>query len=691
MERLTEFFIRHRRTILIVFAALVLLSLPLIGIVRVNYDLTDYLPEDSRTKLSIDKLESTFGYPSIAQVMLEDVSIPEAVEFKRAVSALDGVESVLWLDDLTDISLPEEAISPALLSAYYRGGAALFSVEFTENDYSSLTHSALAAIRALGGERLSVAGAAENARNSRGVLGPEVAKIMLIVVPFCAFILALFSHSWLEPAIYLTIIGISILLNMATNAFLPSVSFLTHSMTMVLQLAIVIDYTLFYYHRFAEERAGGADKLTAIKRASKRTVGSISASALTTIAGFAALFFMRYRIGTDLGLVLAKGIALSYICVMILMPIAIYLFEDLLMKTRHPSFIPSFAGLGKLVIKCRAVIIPLMALLMVPAFLATQNISFYYGDSAASSRMGSVASEHERIAERFGLNNPVMLLLPEGEPGCEAALAAELSADENILSVQSLATLADPSIPREMLPARLLSRFVSNGYVRVIVYINAETETAACSEALASITSAAERYYGEGWYAAGNATATEDIRSSVEYDGLRVTLFSLLFVGLIVLVSFKSALLPVLLVAVIESAILINMSITYFSGSRIIYIGYLIVSSLQLGSTIDYAILMANRYVENRALMPPKEAAVGAITTAGASVSVSAIIFAIGGLAEGLISKLSSVSAIGLLLGRGALISLVAVLLILPALLVLLDPLIKYTTLGARGAFIRRK
>ena len=340
-----------------------------------------------------------------------------------------------------------------------------------------------------------------------------------------------------------------------------------------------------------------------------KTVSSISASALTTIAGFLALLFMSYRLGADIGLVLAKGILLSFFCVIILMPIAIYLMHGLLEKTAHRSFIPSFGKLGRAVIKLRFLLIPLLILVMVPAFLAQKNNHFIYGESSASSGEGQVASERQKIEDVFGIYNPVVLLVPNTSVADEVALADDLKQLPYVRNVQALVTLADPNIPRQFLPEEATGSFLSDNYSRMIVLLSVSGETADTFAAVDAVEGAAQSYYPDQWLAAGSDTSIADIKSSIEGDRQYVTLFSILMVALIILISFRSISIPVILVAVIEISIWINMAIPYFRGQTIVFIGYLIVSSLQLGATIDYAILLGNRYMDFRKTQPPHEAA----------------------------------------------------------------------------------
>ena len=335
-------------------------------------------------------------------------------------------------------------------------------------------------------------------------------------------------------------------------------------------------------------------------------------------------------------------------------------------------------------LKSRWVIIGVVLVLSVPCFLAQNNNAFLYGDSSGSSAQGEVAVAKQKVEDTFGISNPVILLVPNDSVAKETQLANELEGLDAVGSVQALATMADPAIPRDMVPKAVQDMFVSEDYSRMIVSLNIDGESNATFAAVEEIQAAAQRYYPDQWLAAGTSTSVLDIKDTVSQDIMVVNLFSILAVGLIILLIQRSVSIPVILVFVIEASIWINMSVPYFSGSKLLFIGYLVVSSLQLGATIDYAILLTTRYTEFRRLQPPREAAVSAIKTAGPSVVISVLILATAGFSYGLLSQIGSISEIGTLLGRGAALSGVLVLTLLPVLLTLLDPVIRVTTLGTK-------
>lgn len=679
MEKFTVSLLKNKWKVLILFGVLLIVSGLLMPLVSINYDLTQYLPENSMSKKAISILEDEFTYPGTAQVMVKDISVTKALDVKEKIKAIDGIKNVMWLDDIIDINTPVDYNDKSITEQYYKDGSALFTLEFSEGNYSKKTGEAIVQIRELVDG--SVRGMAEDARNQQNSMMTEIFLIIIIVFPICVLILMFASNSWIEPLLYLIVIGVSIVINLGTNAFFNSVSYMTFSVCAVLQMAISMDYSLFLSHRYIEERDSGKDVTTAIARAVKGSFSSIFASAFTTFAGFIALIFMGYTIGTDLGIVLAKGIILSFVTVIVLMPVLLLLFSKAIDKTRHRQLIPKFTRLGTVIAKLRYPIIILAILISVPAFLGQSKDEFLYGDSSASSAQGITFEDKAAINKTFGVSNPIILLTPKDTIKNEKILSENLLSQKYVKSVMSLSTIIPNGVPPEMLPSEVTSQFHSENYARYIVSLTIDGENAESFEAAQSITELLNTKYPDKWYAAGSIMSTLDIKNTVENDSLKVAVISIIAVALIVLLTFKSLSIPVLLVLVIEASVWINMSFPYFGGTPLIFIGYLIVSSIQLGATIDYGILISSRYLENRKTYDKTKSVVLAIEKSGGSVLVSALILAVAGFTLGLVSKMSAVADIGILLGRGAALSGAMVLIVLPALIIVFDKLIQKTTL----------
>jgi len=673
MSRVFEFIVDKRKWILVLFSIATLAGLALWPGVVVNYDTTLYLPDDRPTSQAIARLDQEFGLQGLAQVMAEEQSIISALALKAELERVYGVREVLWLDDFVDLAVPASHIDQELLERYFRHRRALFQVIFTEHDHSLATGEAIAAIMQLEGGRLTMRGPAVDAYRTRQAAASEVSTIILFVAPMFLAILFFSTTSWIEPLLFIAAIGSSILINMGTNFFFGDISYITQASAGLLQFAVTMDYSIFLLHRFSEERAKGQDTRPAMLLALKHSCSAISASSLTTIAGFVALMFMRYSIGLDMGLVLAKGVALSFIAVMTLLPALIMQFEGALLRTTHRPFLPDLAPYARGMLKMRALV--LLIILALPiAYLAQGANDFIYGS-------GDVAGQGDvEIGRIFGPYNPLVLLVPGGDVAREALLSQTLQNLASVSHIDSLSALVERGIPREVLPVGVVDNFSSDNYSRFVVHIRAASESAEAFQVVDETRQNLEAFYPEGHHMVGTSSAIQDIREVVEKDFSTINTVAILAVGLIILAAFRSLALPFILVLVIQGSIWINMAIPYFAEAPLIFIGYMIVSAVQLGATIDYAILLSARYMEHRKRSSKKEAAVRAVADAGCSIITSGAIMGAAGFTLGYISGVPGIASLGMLVGRGALLSVVLVLTLLPHLLVVGDSLIKLTT-----------
>ncbi|MFZ5353665.1 MAG: efflux RND transporter permease subunit [Bacillota bacterium] len=681
MEALSNLIVKKRKLIIVLFVLMGIISAILSQQVNTNYYLSKYLPEGMTAKAGIEKNRLEFGAPGMARLMSKDVTIPEALEIKKQISKIDGVDIVLWLDDEVSIYQPIEFIAEDLLKTYYRDGNALFQIVFAEEDDSPRTSRAIDKIYSILGENSYIAGTAVNSKAMRETTESQVGKITMGVIPIVLIILLLSTSSWFEPVLFMIVIGFSILLNKGSNILLGEVSFMTQSMTTALTLAISMDYSIYLLHSFAYEKEAGLSIESSMINAIKKSFVPILSSAATTIAGFLALTLMKFKIGTDMGLVFAKGIVFSLVCVLFLLPALTLVFEKLIEKTHHRMLIPSFKGLGKVLVKLRIPIIILVLLLLIPSYLGQNSNEYIYGDSAITASEGTRSyDDQQEINSIFGKENIIIMLVPRGDTAGEAMMAEELSELDAVKKVQTLITYAGAEIPESILPDSLTENFRSDDYTRLVIAVNTAIESELAFKTVSEIKKIAAEYYGDKYYMTGSSVVADDIREITTEDYSIVSLISILAVGIIVMLAFRSVSIPAILVFAIEAAIFINMSIPYFTGKSISYIGFLIVSSIQLGATIDYAIMLTSQYVENRKQLGKKESIINAIGEAGSSISTSALIMCVSGFMIGRISTVATISEMGTLIGRGALLSGVMVIAFLPQLLLSFDGIIRKTT-----------
>ncbi|QNO15485.1 MMPL family transporter [Alkalicella caledoniensis] len=681
MRYFAKILVEKRKIIMFIFLIISIISIFLIPLVGINYDLSAYLPERSNTREAMGIMQKEFSLTSHAQVMVEDISVSEAVLIKGQIEQVEGVKSVIWLDDLVDVYQPLEIHQSKVAENYYKDRVALFQVEFSEDEYSLQTGKAIEELKEVVGERALLRGTAVRSKALRESTLEEVFFITIFVVPIFLLILVITTRSWFEPVIYLFVIGISVIINMGTNLLFGEISFITLSSASVLQLALSMDYSLFLMHRFSEEREKGLDLREAMVKAITKSFSSLAASCLTTVAGFVALMFMRYRIGLDMSLVLGKGIILSLISVIFLLPSVTILSDRIIQRTYHGSFLPSLGIIANGILKKGVPGLVIVGLLVIPGYFAQSSNTFVYGESAVIEDEDSIVGSHQQqIEAKFGVDNPMILLLPPSDRGKENELVKALMEKEYISSIHSLVTLVDPYIPKEVIPRGVLDNFLTQSYSRMVLALDVPVESEITFLAVEDLKGMVHDYYGEGYYLLGSSASVAEIKDLVDKDFTMVDIISVVAVAFIMMIAFRSLSLPILLVLVIKSAIWINMSVPYFMDRSLSFVGYMIVSAVQLGATIDYAILLSNRYMDNRRIMEKKEAAIQALENSGWSIITSALILFVAGMGVYIISTVGEVSEMGLLIGRGALLSGSMVFIVLPQLLVIFDPLIVKTT-----------
>ena len=670
MKRFYTAIVRRRRLVLAVFALAAVLSVFAVRQVKVDYDINDYLPPESPSTTAIEVMNGAFtgGIPNM-RVMVRDVTVPQALEYKEKLAAIDGVSSVAWLDDSLDVTVPLQMQDTATVESYYKDGCALFTV--TVEDEKRLE--AVAAVRELIGEGNALEGAAVSTAVATNSTVTEVAKIAAIAVVYVLFILILTTDSWAEPLLVLTGLGAAILLNNGTNLIFGTISFVTNAAGSILQLAVSLDYSVFLIHRFAECRAENPDASPeeCMVDALCRSTGSILSSGLTTVIGFLALVLMQFQIGPDLGLALAKGVVLSLVTVFTFMPaltLAAYQWMD---KTHHRPLLPSFDKFGRFVARIMLPMALVLVILMVPSYLASNSNQYYYGAAHMFGENTRLGADTAAIEETFGRSDTYVVLVPEGDTATQQKLSDALHAIPEVTGILSYVDNAGASIPPEFVPPDTLKLLVSGGCTRMVLTVDTAYEGDDTFSLVESIRNTAEEYYPGTWYLAGEGVSTYDLMDTVTADMVKVNLVAIGAVFVVLLFTMKSLIAPIILVLSIETAIWINLSIPYFSDQTIFYIAYLIISSIQLGATVDYAILFTDRYKEMRQTYEKKEAVVQTVSAVSVSVLTSASVMAVVGFLMGTLSTHGLLSQLGYFLGRGTLCSLAIVLFVLPGLLYL--------------------
>lgn len=678
MDNFSELIIGHRKTVITLTIILSVICLVLIPFVGINYDLVDYLPSEAQSTKALNVLNAEFEetIPN-TRVMVKDVTLMEAIQYKKQIASIQGVTQVIWLDDMIDVRQPLEMADAVTVEGFYRDGDALFTVTLAKNMEKDATNQ----IRKLIGDDNHVSG---DAPGLVAVMDAAVSTVIIgfiILLPAILLILILSTTSWLEPLIFLAAIGISIVINMGTNIFFKDISFMTNSISPILQLAVSLDYAVFLLHSFIDNKKKYPDVNVAMKHAMKESMSTVAASAATTLFGFLALLFMNFRIGADLGLNLAKGIVFSFASVMIFLPaltLTIYKWID---KTQHRPLMPDLSNINRVLSKVALPAVIIIVLMIVPTFLGQGRTGYLYDNNPMDPNI-RYGRDTLAIEDRFGKSTIMVLLVPKGDAAREGLLSREVEGLEHVTGILSYAQTVGTAIPPEYLGPDITKQFYSENYARLIVYTDTPSEGDVAFQTVETINTITRGYYGDKFLSLGQSANLYDMKGIIEKDNIIVNLIAIVAIFIVLLATFRSAILPFILVLVIETGIWINLSIPYFSGIKINFLGYLILSTVQLGATVDYAILLTNTYLTNRKRLSKMEAVSVSLGGTFKSILVSALTLSAAGFTLYKTSSNSSISDIGLLLGRGTLLSLAMVLLFLPTLLTVFD--------GAIGKFTRK-
>lgn len=671
---LPVFIIERSRAIEIVFVIAVLLSMLAAPFVNINYDLTRYLPDTVQSKAGLDLMEEKFGYPGTGRVMIEDVTLYEAKQYKDKLEKVDGVDQIMWLDTGTDVFSSDAFINFNSIDDYYKDGSAVMDIVFEKGDTSRKTSRAIDAMQEITGEKGHYVGMAVQNKSLAENVTKEMKLILTLGVLMIFIILCLTTNSWFEPVLYLIVMGVAILINKGTNIFLGEISFLTNSVSAVLQLAVSMDYSIFLIHAFTREKNKGLDQMMALTNAINEALNSIFASSLTTIVGFIVLAFMKFNIGFDMGIVLAKGIIFSLLTVVFFMPAMILRLTPMIEKTGHRSFMPGFDKLSRGIYRIRYGVLIFVAIFVIPAYTAQNMNRFLFGNDAVGASEGTkVYDDEQLINAKFGRSNMMMALVPNTSLIDEKAFTDEVEALAYTKSVTSMAGSLPDGVPEEFLPKSITEQLHKNDYSRILIYVRSKGESKLAYQCSDEIQALMKKYYPENSYLVGTTPSTQDIETTITKDYSRVNVLSLLGVFFVVMFSFKSVAIPVIIMIPIEVAIFINMAVPYIKGDTMIFMGYIIVSCIQLGATVDYAILTTNNYLECRKQAEKREAAIQALNMSIPAILTSGSILTIVGYILYNISSVAAIGDLGHLIGRGAWMSMLLVCTLLPAFLVLFD------------------
>ncbi len=565
MKNLSKHLLRYKNLILILVLGITIGNGFLLTKVGTNYNLEDYLPKDVPSIIASEELLQDYDLkiPNV-KLVLSDVTINEVIGYKKKVLAIKGVNQVLWLDDFIDLeNLDYSGLSldTSVLNDWYYNQKALLLINIEDNNTIKIIKDIKETVKS---DSLITGDAVIKAVSQENVTG-EIKNIILFVVPIIFLILLITTSSWLEPILFLITILVAIIINLGTNIIFKEISFITQSAVIVLQLAVSMDYAIFLLHRFTSIREEKEEVETSMRRAMSDSAPVILGSALTTILGFLALTIMKFKIGADLGLVLAKGITLSFLSVMILLPILAVLMHKVIEKTKHKSLIPSFNKVGKLIVKSRYLVLIIVLLLVVPSYLGSQKNNFLYGSSAMEDENSSAYKDNLKINEMFGNDNNIMILVPKGDFKKEEKIIAKLLDLNPNLTINSYITTFGTEVPMEYLPEKIVKQFISKKYSKIIIQTDLEEEGKETFDFLESMDKILKKEY-EQYYVAGVSPTNYDMMKVITEDNLKVNLVAIISIFLVLVLIFKSLFTPLILITTIEIAIWINLFITYLYG-----------------------------------------------------------------------------------------------------------------------------
>ena len=685
--RLSKAVVKNRVLILIVALLLLIPSALGMANTRINYDMLDYLPEDMDTVIGQNELLDEFGKGAFSLIVVEDMPAKDVAALRKRIEAVEHVDSAVWYDSLTDLSVPMEILPEKIYNEFNNGNATMLAVFFDSSTSADVTMDAIREIRSLAGKQCFVTGMSALVTDLKDLCEQEEPIYVALAVACACLAMMLLLDSWLAPLIFLASIGICIVINLGSNYFLGEISYITKALSAVLQLAVTMDYSIFLWNSYNEQRTHIEDKNEAMAKAIHETFVSVLGSSITTIAGFIALCFMSFTMGRDLGIVMAKGVLLGVIGCVTVLPSLILLFDRPLQRTRHKALIRNANGFARKITKAFPVFLAVFVALAIPAYMgyAKTNEEVYYDMGQCLPQDIDYVIAHSKLTDDFDIASTHMLLVDANLPSRDVRnMKREMEQVDGVKYVLSLESVVGSRVPEEVLPDSVRSILKSDRWELMLINSEYKVASDAVNDQIDSLNAILKKYDPSGMLI-GEAPCTKDMIETTGHDFQVVNLFSIIAIFVIILLVEKSLSLPVILIAVIELAIFINLGLPHYLGQSLPFIAPICISTIQLGATVDYAILMTTRYKAERVSGKSKYEAVStALATSVPSIIVSGMGLFAATFGVAVYSNIDIVSSMCMLMARGALISVVCVILMLPAFLMLLDGVVRHTTLNMK-------
>ena len=658
---------------------------------RINYDVLTYLPEDIETMQGQEIMTNDFGIGAFSMLMVDGMEDKEIVKLKEKVEKVDGVENVLWYDSLADISVPQSVLPSKLYDEYNTEDGTMMAVFFKDGTSSDETMKAITEIRKITGEQCFLSGMSAIVEDTKELAEKETPLYVLIAVALSALVLAITMESIFVPVLFLLSIGIAIVYNLGTNVFFGEISYITKALAAVLQLGVTMDYSIFLMHSYQEQQVRyNGDKERAMAHAISQTFSSVIGSSVTTVAGFIALCFMSFTLGKDIGIVMAKGVIFGVLVCVTVLPSMILCCDKLIEKTKHKPLLPDIGRISDKVTKRYVIYVVAFVILLFPAIYGNTHTGVYYNlDESLPKDLPSVIA-NTKLKEDYNMNTTHMILVDSSVAGSDVKkMSQEIEKVDGVKWVLGLDNLVGSGVPADMLPESVTGMLKNDKYQLLMVNSTYKVATDKVNKQIEQIDKIMDKY-DKGAMLVGEGPLTKDLINITDTDFKRVSAVSIGIVFVIILLLFKSVTIPVILVGVIEFAIFVNMGIPFYTGTKLPFVASIVIGTIQLGATVDYAILMTTRYQRERSRGAGK---FDAITTAhkfsAQSIIVSALSFFAATIGVGLYSNIDMISSLCILMARGALISMVVVVLILPSLFMVFDKIIVKTSKGFRPSGLK--
>lgn len=658
---------------------------------RINYDVLTYLPEDIETMQGQEIMTNDFGIGAFSMLMVDGMEDKEIVKLKEKVEKVDGVENVLWYDSLADISVPQSMLPSKLYDEYNTEDGTMMAVFFKDGTSSDETMKAITEIRKITGEQCFLSGMSAIVEDTKELAEKETPLYVLIAVALSALVLAITMESIFVPVLFLLSIGIAIVYNLGTNVFFGEISYITKALAAVLQLGVTMDYSIFLMHSYQEQQMRyNGDKERAMAHAISQTFSSVIGSSVTTVAGFIALCFMSFTLGKDIGIVMAKGVIFGVLVCVTVLPSMILCCDKLIEKTKHKPLLPDIGRISDKVTKRYVIYVVAFVILLFPAIYGNNHTGVYYNlDESLPKDLPSVIA-NTKLKEDYNMNTTHMILVDSSVAGSDVKkMSQEIEKVDGVKWVLGLDNLVGSGVPADMLPESVTGMLKNDKYQLLMVNSTYKVATDKVNKQIEQIDKIMNKY-DKGAMLVGEGPLTKDLINITDTDFKRVSAVSIGIVFVIILLLFKSITIPVILVGVIEFAIFVNMGIPFYTGTKLPFVASIVIGTIQLGATVDYAILMTTRYQRERSRGAGK---FDAITTAhkfsAQSIIVSALSFFAATIGVGLYSNIDMISSLCILMARGALISMVVVVLILPSLFMVFDKIIVKTSKGFRPSGLK--